>query len=129
MRPNRHPADELGRIRRDIRALKAQEAALRARLLDGPGEVRGQEHMVIVRRSKRRVLCRERLPAAVLNNPAYWDEREAVTVVTKPLEKPAPAPPPLVLRATRPGDPVEDWDTEEFDVIEREAPLRRVAAM
>lgn len=130
MRPNRHPADEIGDIRRDIKALKAREAALRKLLLHGPDEVCGEAHQVSLHRSRRRVLCREKLPTAVLNNPAYWEERETVTVVCRPLTTRAPVPAPaLVLRATRPGDPVEDWETAEFEVIEREEPRCRHAAM
>jgi hypothetical protein len=44
----RRPADQLHRIREQIRALKAEEAAIRQGLVDGSLDLEGDEHRAVV---------------------------------------------------------------------------------
>lgn len=119
-----HPreiADELAGIRSEINALKIREQMLREVVLSDPDSHAGQRHEVVVKKQKRRVLLRDRLPAHILNNPAYWEEREIrhVTVRERDLSdvvdlslrrvftaSPTEDTPVSPRRAVRPGDPV-----------------------
>lgn len=117
----RNIADELAGIRSEINALKAREQMLREVVLSDPDSHAGQNHEVVVKKQTRRVLLRDRLPAHILKNPAYWEEREVPQVTLRerrssdvvdlsarrvftssPVDEPHTAPE----RAVRPGDPV-----------------------
>ena len=89
-RSNRHPADELGDLRADIRRLKAREAELRERFIASGATVRGDETEVIVRRQRRRVLLRDRLPPQILQDPRLYEERVTTTVISRPIGGRAP---------------------------------------
>ena len=53
---NRHPADRLADVRSEIKRLEAEEAKLRAYLLEHPQDRTGQEHVAVVgSQSRRRV--------------------------------------------------------------------------
>jgi hypothetical protein len=127
---NRPTADELADVRAEIRALKAREQELREVVLHDPEKCRGVSHEVVIRRQKRRVLLRDRLPAHIIQNPVFWEEREAKYVTVRKRQSAArncgpPEPPPMG-RAIRPGDPAGleeepaafSWATEEYAVIE-----------
>jgi len=45
---NRHPVDRLADVRSEIKQLEAEEAQLRAYLLEHPQDRTGQEHVAIV---------------------------------------------------------------------------------
>ena len=81
-----HPreiADELAGIRSEINALKLREKMLREVVLSDPDSHAGQHHEVVVKKQKERVLLRDRLPAHILENPAYWEEREVPQVTLR----------------------------------------------
>jgi hypothetical protein len=53
---NRHPADRLAYVRSEIKRLEAEEAQLRAYLLEHPADRTGEEHIAIIgSQSRRRV--------------------------------------------------------------------------
>ncbi len=112
---NRHPADELAVLRMQIRGLKAREVELRRALLHGTCGLQGDDHCVVMRKQKRRVFLKDRLPERLLSDPDLWETRYITALVTE--KRPA-------LRAVRPGDPVlvqemaEDWGAPTFEVIE-----------
>jgi hypothetical protein len=81
MIPNLYPADELARLRTDIRRLEAREQELRKGFLAGKLPLFGYESRVELRQSKRKVFLRERLGPEVLNDPKYWGERVTKTVL------------------------------------------------
>ncbi len=82
-----HPADELARIRAEIRRLKLREATLREGFLRGDLPVLGLGASVSVRRTRRRVLVKDRLPDAILGDDRYWEFRETPAVVVQPLAR------------------------------------------
>lgn len=86
-------ADELGDIRALIRTLKAREEELRRRILDRRpnGDTSGARWTLSVRNGTRRSLDRTRLPPDILNDPRYWKETAAQTVVCRPLNEDADA--------------------------------------
>lgn len=137
----RNIADELAGIRSEINALKRREQMLREVVLSDPDSHAGQSHEVVIKKQKRRVLLRDRLPAHILKDPAYWEEREVPAVTLRKREasdvvnlatrrhlieaneQPTPT------RAIRPGDPVAEGskkpvlrlvspDNEDSDVLE-----------
>lgn len=79
------PVDEFARIRAEIRKLKSREQELRQTFLQG-GRLRSNSHEVVVKTQKRRVFLRDKLPAAVLQDPAFWEERETSVVSVRELE-------------------------------------------
>ncbi len=93
---NMHPADELAWLRAEIRRLCRREAELRERFVAGGAPVQGEEARVTVRSARRAVFRRERLPVAILSDPAYWDTRltQTVTVEARDGARLAPAPRP-----------------------------------
>jgi len=53
---NRHPADRLADVRSEIKRLEAEEATLRAYLLEHPQDRNGEEHTAVVgSQSRKRV--------------------------------------------------------------------------
>ena len=118
----RNIADELAGIRSEIDALKTREKMLREVVLSDPDSHGGQQHEVVIKRQKRRVLLRDRLPAHILENPAYWEEREVPHVTLRERDasdvvnlsahriftaSPVDDDPYMAPdRAVRPGDPV-----------------------
>lgn len=142
-----HPreiADELAGIRSEINALKLREKMLREVVLSDPDSHAGQHHEVVVKKQKQRVLLRDRLPAHILKNPAYWEEREIPEVTLRERDRsdvvdlstrrvftasPVDDTPVAPARAVRPGDPVAarpkapvlrlvSPDAEDHDVLE-----------
>ncbi len=114
-------ADELAGIRSEINELKAREKMLREVVLSDPDSHAGQQHEVVAKKQKRRVLLRDRLPAHILKNPAYWEEQEVAQVTLREREEtdvvdlaarriftasPVDDTPIEPRRAVRPGDPV-----------------------
>lgn len=82
---NLHPADELAMIRDDIKRLKERETYLRNGFLRNTWPRRGAEAEVEVKSVHSRVLLRDKLPAAILNDPSYWQDRRLRQVRVKPL--------------------------------------------
>jgi hypothetical protein len=110
---NQLPADELGHIRDEIRALRLREAQLRQCFTDDcdDGRFEGCDYDVVVQLHKRRVLNKSRLPAAILNNPRYFEEKSSpvVSVVAR-------IEPRLPLGFAENQSPFGD---DNFEVIER----------
>ena len=104
-----HPADELGQIRNEIRALKTREDMLRKAMLRDHTARVGQRYEVVVSDQKRRVFLRDRLPPEILSQPDYWEERVSTVVKTRKTNGPHPGRP---VGSAGPED-------EEFEVIER----------
>ncbi|MFD1158690.1 hypothetical protein [Roseovarius aestuarii] len=136
----RNIADELAGIRSEINALKRREQMLREMALADPDSPEGHCHEVVIKTQKRRGLLRDRLPAHILKDPAYWEEREvpAVTLCERAASDVVnlathrhliEANEPKATRAVRPGDPVAEppvrpvlkliaQETDQTDVLE-----------
>ena len=103
---NRPTADELADVRAEIRTLKAREQELRDMVLHDPGKCRGVTHEVVIKRQKRRVFLRDKLPPHIIQNPEFWEDREAKYVTLRKREAMMADVRPAMGRAIRPGDPV-----------------------
>lgn len=105
-----HPADALYEIRAAIKALRAEEAALKAQLaragIDGR---QGRHWRVEIAVQRDRVFDPRRLPPAIRGDPTFWRDRETRRVVLRPI---SPAPP-----AT--GDPGPSAGTDAADGARR----------
>lgn len=75
------PVDEFAQLKVEIRRLQDRADALRAGFLKPGARLRSNRFEVTVKRQKRRVFLKERLPEHVLADPQYWEER-ATEVVT-----------------------------------------------
>jgi hypothetical protein len=73
--------DEFARLKAEIRRLQDRADALRDGFLRPGARLRSNRFEVTVKRSRRRIFAKDRLPEAILADPRYWDERE-VEVVT-----------------------------------------------
>ena len=90
MLQNQLPADELAQVRDGIRALRAREVELRKCFTDecDNGLYEGFEFNVVVRLQQRQVLNKDRLPAAILNDPQYFDTKLSPVVKVVPRKEP-----------------------------------------
>lgn len=100
-------ADALGDVRARIRALKAEETALRHAILAARpnGPVTGRGYCLDVRLRTARRFDAKSLPDHIRNEPAYSKVTETRTVVTRPAGGKAASPPAST--------------EEDFDVFER----------
>jgi hypothetical protein len=99
-------ADRLGALRDRIRALKAEESALRARIVQHGAPLNGMRYQVAVRRGFRRVLNVDALPPAIRNDPRYWTATDSCTVTCRRIT--APMPRQIALPLTEPPGPEEE---------------------
>ncbi len=74
------PVDEFARLKAEIRRLQDRADMLRAGFLQPGVRLRSNRFEVTVKRQKRRVFLKERLPEPVLADPKYWEERETEIV-------------------------------------------------
>jgi hypothetical protein len=77
-------ADELGWVRAEISRLKTREGSLREVLIAEADTREGLAFAVTVRQQKRRVFQKSRLPASILDDPAYWQTKSSPVVVVTP---------------------------------------------
>lgn len=74
------PVDEFARLKAEIRRLQDRAEALREGVLKPGARLRSNRFEITVKRQKRRVFVKERLPESVLADPRYWEERESEVV-------------------------------------------------
>ncbi|WP_155523096.1 hypothetical protein [Tabrizicola thermarum] len=74
------PVDEFARLKAEIRRLQDRAEALREGFLKPGARLRSNRFEITVKRQKRRVFVKERLPESVLADPRYWEERESEVV-------------------------------------------------
>ena len=80
-----NPVDEFARIRAEIQTLEAREKVLRASFLRPEARLRSNGFEVTVKNQIRRVFQKDRLAAAVLNDPSYWLQSISQIVTVKAL--------------------------------------------
>lgn len=71
------PVDEFARLRAEIKRLQDRAEVLRMGFLRPGARLRSNRFEVTVKRQRRRVFQKDRLPEVVLSDPRYWDERES----------------------------------------------------
>lgn len=81
---NMHPADELAMVRSDIERLKSREAFLRRGFLGETLPRTGDEAVVEVAVFRSRRFLREKLPAGILEDEAYWGTQRVKQVSVRP---------------------------------------------
>lgn len=74
------PVDEFARLKAEIRRLQDRAEALRDGFLRPGARLRSNRFEVTIKRQRRRVFQKDRLPEAILADPRYWDERETEVV-------------------------------------------------
>ena len=79
------PIEEFARLKEDIRRLEDRVAVLRDGFLKPGARLRSNQHEITIKRQKRRVFVKDRLPDTVLSDPRYWDERENEVVSLRAL--------------------------------------------
>lgn len=84
------PIDEYARLKAEIRRLQDRAEVLRAGFLRPGARLRSNRFEVTVRRAKRRVFDKDRLPPEVLADPRYWDERESEIVTCREITPSGP---------------------------------------
>ena len=79
------PVDEYARLKTEVRRLQDRLEVLRETFLRPGARLRSNQYEVQVRRQKRRVFLKDRLPQEVLGDPRYWEERENEVVTFREL--------------------------------------------
>jgi hypothetical protein len=79
------PVDEFARLKAEIRRLQDRTEVLRQAFLKPGARLRSNRFEVTVRRQRRRVFDKDRLPETILNDPRYWIERESEVVTCRSL--------------------------------------------
>jgi hypothetical protein len=74
------PVDEFARLKAEIKRLQDRAEVLREGFLRPGARLRSNRFEITVKRSKRRVFQKDRLPEAMLADPRYWEERESEVV-------------------------------------------------
>ena len=77
------PVDEFARLKAEIRRLQDRAEVRREGFLKPGARLRSNRFEVTVKRQKRRLFLKERLPEAVLADPRYWEERESEIVTCR----------------------------------------------
>lgn len=109
------PIDALGDIREQIRAVQAQEQQLRKQLLAQGYRTRvAARFRVQIEEKPQKRFHKERLPAAIKHDPAFWQEEMRTYVRTFPLES---APKAHEAEAQQSVAP-QVFEDEDFEVIE-----------
>jgi len=80
------PVDEYARLKTEVRRLQDRLEALREGFLRPGARLRSNRYEVQVRRQKRRIFLKDRLPQEVLTDPRYWEERESEVVTFRALD-------------------------------------------
>lgn len=80
------PVDEYARLKTEVRRLQDRLEALREGFLRPGARLRSNQYEVQVRRQKRRVFLKDRLPPEVLADPRLWEERENEVVTFRELD-------------------------------------------
>jgi hypothetical protein len=73
------PVDEFAQLKAEIRRLQDRADALRDGFLRPGARLRSNRIEITIKRQKRRLFVRDRLPEAILADPRYWDERQATS--------------------------------------------------
>jgi hypothetical protein len=79
------PVDEFARLKAEIRRLQERVEVLRADFLRPGARLRSNRFEITVKRQKRRVFNKDRLPETVLADARYWEERETEVVICRAL--------------------------------------------
>ncbi len=74
------PVDAFAMLKAEIKRLQDRAEILREGFLRPGARLRSNRFEITVKRQKRRVFAKDRLPEAVLADPRLWEERESVVV-------------------------------------------------
>ena len=114
------PVDEFARLKAEIKVLEDRAQLLREGFLRPGARRRSNQYEVVVKQQTRKLFLRDKLPAEVLNNPAYWGETVAEVVTVRALEGGGVAG-SGPRRAEAGGVPARTVrrESDDFDLIER----------
>jgi hypothetical protein len=73
--------EEYARLKAEIRRLEGWVEVLREGFLQPGARLRSNRWEITIKRQKRRVFVRDGLPATILADPRYWEERENEVVL------------------------------------------------
>ncbi|MEM1238064.1 MAG: hypothetical protein AAGI10_13935 [Pseudomonadota bacterium] len=104
-----HPADEYARLKSEIRLLETRAKALRDRFVVGRAPRMSNAVEVVVENRRRRVFLRDRLPASILRNPAYWAEMDTPTVTLRSARPPELAVVPTQVPEEEACEVIDSW--------------------
>lgn len=82
------PVDEYARLKSEIRRLQDRAEVLREGFLRPAARLRSNRFEIVIKRQKRRLFQKDRLPESVLADPRYWDVRESEVVTCEEIAGP-----------------------------------------
>lgn len=79
------PVEEYAHLKQQITLLQARADQLRDGFLQPGARLRSNQTEIIVRMQTRRLFLKDKLPANILRDPAYWEQRQSPIVSVHPL--------------------------------------------
>lgn len=79
------PVEEYAQLKQQISHLQARADQLRDGFLQPGARLRSNQTEIIVRMQLRRLFLKDKLPAEILRNPAYWEQRHSPIVTLRQL--------------------------------------------
>lgn len=80
------PVDEYAHLKSEMRRLQDRLEELREGFLRPGARLRSNQYEVQVRRQRRRILLKDRLPPEILRDSRFWEERENAVVTFRELD-------------------------------------------
>lgn len=91
------PLEEFAWLKAEIKRLQDRADVLREGFLRPGARLRSNRFEVVVKRQRRKVFQKDRLPAAVLADPRYWEKRESEVVTCHEISSFRSGDPDIVL--------------------------------
>ncbi len=79
------PVEEYAQLKQQITRLQARADQLRDGFLQPGARLRSNQTEIVVRMQTRRLFLKDKLPADILRNPAYWEQRRSPLVTIRAL--------------------------------------------
>lgn len=77
--------EEYAQLKQQITRLQARADLLRDGFLQPGARLRSNQTEIVVQMQRRRVFLRDKLPAEILHDPIYWEQRHSPVVTVRPL--------------------------------------------
>ncbi|MBE2275794.1 MAG: hypothetical protein IAE87_05800 [Rhodobacteraceae bacterium] len=111
------PVEEFARLKAEVRRMEERLAVLQAGFRSPFARRRSDLHEVVLRVQSQNVFVKERLPDAILADPAFWERRTTAILTVRPVREPMVLHPVVSPPATSATAPVQALAAREDIVL------------